>query len=141
MEKTVQGDYGVVHWLEEHLIEVVPKQGIEVSGDDLALIYQGIYERSNGYYALLINRENDYSLTFDAHQQLGNAEGLVASAYLVYSEASAQVAEYNAKLARAARCPIAVFQNRDQALVWLRMHLQRYEAQQQAAAKHGAKPG
>lgn len=132
MEKTVQGDYGVVHWLEDHLIEVVPKQGIEVSGDDLAFIYQGILERSQGYCALLINRENDYSLTFDAHQQLGNAEGLVASAYLVYSEASAQVAEYNAKLAHASRCPIAVFQSRKQAIAWLKEHLQHYESQTQS---------
>lgn len=123
----VEGQYGESYWLKTHLVELIPKQGLELTGQQIEEIYDYLTHESRGYCALLINRINDYSLTFDAHKKLAVHTGLVAIAYLTYSTSSAQVAEYTSKLAHYARCPIKVFMDREAAIEWLEQRLQAYE--------------
>ena len=125
--KKIEGQYGEIYWLQTHLIEAVPRRGVELNAQHIEELYTYLTEASRGYCALLINRKNDYSLTFDAHTKVADHSGLIAIAYLTYSVSSAQVAEYTAKLAHYAQCPIKVFMNRESALTWLEECLGQYE--------------
>ena len=125
--RKIEGQYGEIYWLKTHLIEAIPKRGVELNARHIEELYTYLTEASRGYCALLINRKNDYSLTFDAHTKVADHSGLIAIAYLTYSVSSAQVAEYTAKLAHYAQCPIKVFMNRDAALSWLKDCLSKYE--------------
>lgn len=120
---TTQGDYGEARWLAPHIVELIPRHGIEINAEQIDIIYDQAISQSGGYCALLVNRKYDYSLSFSAHRKVAAHEGLVALAYLTHSPASAQVAEYTARLAPYARCPIRVFQDRDEALLWLEQQL------------------
>ena len=130
---SIEGDYGVVNLLEPHIVELIANRGVEVTPLVVEACYDAAIELCGGYCAFLINRLNDYSVTYAANQRIADDRRLIALAYLTHSDSSARIAEYNVKLARQARCPIEVFRQRESAISWLRQHIMEYGNSQQAA--------
>ncbi len=126
---TLVDRYGELYLREPQMVEMCPRQGLELTPEDIDHAMTEGRRAAGGPYALLVNRKNDYSLTLPASLKVGDDPNLIAFAYLVHSDHSRAIAEYNVRMARRARCPMQVFTSRPAALEWLRQHIERWKAE------------
>lgn len=126
--ETISNEFGEMRLVEPHLVEMIAKKGVEITPEIVEYCYGCGFELCGGPCAFLVNRINDYSLTYAATQKVADNPDILALAYLTHSDSSEQVAQYNARLACHARCPVHVFRDRKDALAWLHEKISAHES-------------
>lgn len=105
--------------LDEHLIEVVADQGVEVTSAHI----QGMLEFATGVAreprGLLANRKNDYSFSFSAMLFISRCDEFKAVAVVTHG----RIMPYISQALLPKNCSIAFFNNREEALAWLETKL------------------
>lgn len=85
--------FGQIRFISSRLAEVIINQGVEVS-IELVEEYDAIIKKHfHEPYAVLVNRINSYSYTYEALLCVGSTQNLKAAAIINYAAATAQQAK------------------------------------------------
>ena len=99
------------------IAELFGKPGINVSAEQITAMFKLIDSLNPRPKAVMTNRKNQYSFSFEAIQVIKEYKGVKALAILTYSRTSFIAA----KFARSKHFEIRVFYNaRDEAMNWLK---------------------
>jgi hypothetical protein len=96
-------------------MEITIDEGVELNQGHIERIEEGLLEKYDGPYGLLINRKNPYSHTCGSMEKVARLRNLAALAIIAYSDLSRQIASVHQLYQKNVR----IFQDRDQALIWL----------------------
>lgn len=105
--------------LDEHTIEAVVDHGVEVTPShivDMLHLAARITQEPRG---LLANRKNEYSFSLSAMTFIAKAEDFRAVAVLTHDRGI----PFISRMLKPLNCSLAFFEQREQALVWLRTKL------------------
>jgi hypothetical protein len=117
----VELDTAVFDFVEPRVLRVRVAEGVEID-TRLAMQYRAtVTQLVSGPTGLLVDKQHRYSLTFDAqYEVLSRLPQIVATALLVRSSLSAQVAQSQLPILRRPEHPVDVFGDAAAALTWLR---------------------
>ncbi len=76
--------FGQIEFISENIIEIIIKQNIEITLESMDEYENLMSKYVSGNYAVLVNRINRYSFTFEATLCVGSAENLKAAAIISY---------------------------------------------------------
>lgn len=79
--------------LSDNIVEVVVDENIEMTLEMVEECHQFIHTHFQESFAMLINRVNNYSYTYEAKLSIAAYENLTAMAFVYYSEESKKIAE------------------------------------------------
>ncbi|KZM38769.1 MAG: hypothetical protein ACPGUE_10370 [Marinomonas sp.] len=108
--------FGTFEEVEPKVMEITINQGVQVSEKNIEEIEQGLLEKYQDKYALLINRKNAYSHGHESLARIGELKNVSAIAILVYSEPSLMAAKIHLVYSN----NVQIFTNRNAAINWLR---------------------
>jgi hypothetical protein len=83
--------FGFFNVLANNIVEVTVDEGVEVSLEIVEECYDFVDRHMTGNFAMLINRINNYTYTYEAQLSIASYEGLKALAFVCYSEKGEQV--------------------------------------------------
>lgn len=104
-----------VYVLDEHVVEVVADQGVEVTPVHIEQMLEFVARMTREPRGLLANRKHHYSFTFSAMGFIAKRDDFRAVAVVTYG----RVMPYVSRALKPLNCSIAFFENRDKALGWL----------------------
>ena len=108
--------FGTFREIEPNIMEIIIHEGIELRRAHIDMMEKGLLEQYDCPYALLVNRVNSYSHTHSSMERITQAQNLTRFAVLVYSS----VAEHAAKVHRLYQDNMQIFDDREEAIAWLR---------------------
>lgn len=76
--------FGQIEFISENIIEIIIKQNLEITLESMDEYEDLMSKYVSGNYAVLVNRINRYSFTFEAMLCVGSAENLKAAAIISY---------------------------------------------------------
>lgn len=114
--KLDQLEFGSFWEIEPKILEIIINEGVELRREHIERIEEGVLEKFSDKYALLINRVNSYSHTHDSMLRVAKMKNLTALAIVVYSDK----AQHAAMVHRIYQDNIRVFDDKEEALSWLR---------------------
>ncbi|HEX5057409.1 MAG TPA: hypothetical protein VFX02_13050 [Gammaproteobacteria bacterium] len=121
--KTFDLSFGTVTLLRQDLAEVIIDQGIEMNMDMIDEYHMFVSEFLAEPCAILINKINQYTYSFEAQLAISNLEKIKAIAAVTYSDASRMASETLMKLPTHKHWNMRIFSDRDNALRWLEQQL------------------
>ncbi|MCB1024438.1 MAG: hypothetical protein KDB79_08610 [Acidobacteria bacterium] len=113
--------------LNDVFVEVIIYEGVELTVEMLDQFQDYLVNKKSNLTGVLYNKINDYTYTFEAQMRLGQLPGIDAIAVVAYSQISRQVTESIIKMSRNSSWNIRVFDNRKDAIGWLRKELGELE--------------
>lgn len=108
--------FGTFEEVEPKIMEITINQGVQVSEKNIEEIEQGLLEKYQDKYALLINRKNAYSHGHESLARIGELKNVSSIAILVYSETSLMAAKIHLVYSK----NVQIFTDRNSAINWLR---------------------
>ena len=113
--------FGSFREIEPNILEIIINEGVELNSQHIERVEEGLLEKYDSAYALLINRLNSYSHTLDSMKKVSKLRNLAALAIVVYSRVSSHVAAIH----RLYQDNIQVFEDKNSAMAWLRDSMQK----------------
>jgi hypothetical protein len=83
--------FGFYNIFENNVIEVTVDEGTEVTLEMVEECHDFIVSNMKGDFALLINRINNYTYTYEAQLSIGSHDGMKAMAFICYSKEAENV--------------------------------------------------
>ncbi|NQZ81732.1 MAG: hypothetical protein HRT52_12020 [Colwellia sp.] len=83
--------FGFYNRLSENVFEVIADEGVEITLEMIDECHEFVDKYIQGDFALLVNRINNYSYTYEAKLSIASYEGLKAIAFVYYNSESLQV--------------------------------------------------
>ncbi len=80
--------FGFYNIFANNVIEVTADEGVEMTLEMVEECHEFVNNNVEGDFALLINRINNYTYTYEAKLSVASYEGLKALAFVCYSEKS-----------------------------------------------------
>lgn len=77
--------FGYFNILAEDILEVIVDDGVELTLEMLEESHQFVDEHFSRQFAMLINKVNNYTYSYEAQLSLGSYEGLKAIAFVCFS--------------------------------------------------------
>ncbi len=114
--------FGTFEEIEPGITEIMIDEGIELTSEHIDQIEAGLLERYSGKYSLLVNRKNSYSHTHGSMQKVSALRNLSAIAILIYQDSMMEPANIH----QFYQSNIEVFENRADAIEWLKNSLKTY---------------
>jgi len=111
-----------VNFLDHNLIEYIPLDGYELSVTHVNDLHS-LIEHQNKGVGLLINKQNNFSWSFEALSLLAQHEGIAAIAIFTERPVSLQVSKYETTMIERYQVVTDIFQCKDAAMAWLRQQL------------------
>jgi hypothetical protein len=108
--------FGTFREVEPNIMEIVIHEGVELRRSHIAQIERGLVGKYSSPYACLVNRVNSYSHTHASMERVAKMQDLNRLAILVYSS----VAKHAAEVHKLFQENLQVFDDRDEAIRWLR---------------------
>lgn len=113
--------------LSEHIVEVVVDEGVNMSLEMIEECHQFINEHFSERFAMLINRVNNYTYSYEAKLSVASYENLVAIAFVYYTEDAKKLTDELYKLRAFDGWNYRIFSGMElgwqQALTWLKQEL------------------
>ncbi|MCA9942825.1 MAG: hypothetical protein H6656_16945 [Ardenticatenaceae bacterium] len=125
MVKKYTLSFGQIIKLQDNLVEVIVEPEIEFNMDMVAEYHAWLLENLNAPFAILINKVNSYTYTFQAQMNIANLPEIKAMAVVSYSKASEESTSVLIEMPRKSKWNIHIFEDRDIALNWLQLELER----------------
>jgi hypothetical protein len=108
--------FGTFREIEPNIMEIIIHEGIEMRRSHIDQIEKGLLEEYSIPYACLVNRVHSYSHTHASMERVATMQNMTRLAILVYSS----VAEHAAKVHKLYQKNLQVFDDRYEAISWLR---------------------
>ena len=105
--------------LRDDIAEVMINDGIEMNPDMVDQYHDFLLSHLRSPFALLINKINAYTYSFEAQQKLGTLNEINAIAVVAYNRTTTITTENLASFPRDEDWNISIFSDHDQALGWL----------------------
>ena len=109
-------EFGDFKEIESQIVEIIINEGVVLDGNKIQMIEEGLLEKYGDRYALLVNRINHYSHTHESMMKVSRLRNLAGIAILVYQDFAKQVAAIH----KLYQSNVAVFDDREKAITWLR---------------------
>ncbi len=123
MLETFDLSFGQITKLQNNLAEVVVDAHVEFNMDMIAEYHGWLLYHLSAPFAILINKLNPYTYTFEAQMNIANLSEIKAMAVVVYSKITEESTNVLIDMPRKAQWNIRIFGNRDAALKWLQTEL------------------
>lgn len=114
-------NFGIFREVELNIMEIIINEGAELNEQHIERVEDGLLEKYDSSYALLINRVNSYSHTHASMQKVAKLRNLAALAIVVYSN----VSKHAAVVHRLLQDNVKVFDDKDSAMAWLRSSIKK----------------
>ena len=108
--------FGIFEEIEPNIMEIVIHEGVQIKKQHIEQIEQGLLEKYEGEYTLLINRKNAYSHGHESLNKIAELKNATAIAIVAYSNASVIAAKMHLLYSN----NIQIFTDKMSALNWLR---------------------
>ncbi|MEZ5347458.1 MAG: hypothetical protein R2681_18140 [Pyrinomonadaceae bacterium] len=109
--------------IADNIIEIIVYEGTELTVEMLKEADSLVFSKIPGQIGLLVNKLNEYTYTFEAQMFLGSFAGVKATAFITYTKLSTQTTEAVSGLPRNEEFNHAIFDNRKDAIKWLKAEL------------------
>lgn len=111
--------FGKIVILNKNLAEVIVDEGIIF--DEVMVDEYHDFLSNNLYtpFSLLINKKHSYSYTFGAQKKIGHFDGIKAMAVIALTSGGVMSTETLVNINGNSKWNLKLFQEREQALVWL----------------------
>ncbi|MBL4781421.1 MAG: hypothetical protein JKX92_04180 [Porticoccaceae bacterium] len=111
----------VLNVLTSRIIEVVPDQGVEIDLSMAEELDRSMIAIMGNAFAILVNKVNSYSVTFEAQLAIGTLKEVAATAVVVYDRGGEMGTEQIQAMTEdeSAKKDIVIFFDKGQALEWL----------------------
>lgn len=86
-----QLSFATVNLLSDCIVEIIIADGVEVSMEMLDEFDDFLSQHLSAHFALLINKVNNYSYTFEAKMTMASHENLIAIAVIVYKDTDQKI--------------------------------------------------
>jgi hypothetical protein len=115
---------------DDGIVEFEIADGINVDAEMVKELTDLAEEKIHEPFAILSNRINSYSLSFEAMTQIAHYENIAALAIIVHSSKSQLMVEtQNFFISKLKKKPIKIFGEADSAVEWLHNELQAVRSQ------------
>ena len=111
--------FAQIHILEDDIAEVIVNEGIEITLAMVGEYHDFLPKEMSHPFAVLINKKNAYTYTFDAQRHLWTLPEFRAIAILAYNDMTVKVTHGLISIQREISCTIKIFNQRDVGLQWL----------------------
>lgn len=108
--------FGIFEEIEPNIMEIIIHEGVQINKKLIGDIEQGLLDKYDTEYSLLVNRKNAYSHDHESLSRIANLKNLNAIAIVAYSDSSAMAAKMHLLYSS----NIQIFTNKMSALNWLR---------------------
>lgn len=108
--------FGTFEEIEPNVMEITIHEGVQMSEEYIELIEQGLLQKYDGAYALLVNRKNAYSHGHESLARIAELKNVSAIAIVAYSDSSVMAAKMHLLYSS----NVQIFTNKMSALNWLR---------------------
>jgi len=105
--------------LPSNIAEVIPDEGIEISLSMAEELHQYLVAMMGDSFAILVNKLNSYSVTFDAQLVIGLLEEARATAVVVYNSSGEMATSQIRAMSDEQEKRIVIFFDKGQAVDWL----------------------
>jgi len=109
--------------LSDTITEVIADRNIEIDIDDVNTYHDWLSRHHDGDIAVLVNKKNHYSYTFDAQREINNLEEMKAIAYVIYDHATELALRGLLKIKSRRKIPYYISYDYDEALNWLKLQM------------------
>lgn len=111
--------FGRIIKLQDNLAEVIVNKDVEFNTAMIDEYHTWLLENLSAPFALLINKINPYTYTFDAQLNIANLPGIRAMAILAYSRVTEESTNVLISMPRKNKWNVRQFHLRANALSWL----------------------
>jgi hypothetical protein len=108
--------FGFFEEIEPNIMEIIIHEGVQISEEHIVKIEQGLLDKYEGEYSLLINRKYAYSHGHESLNKISELKNASAIAIVAYSDASVIAAKMHLLYSN----NIEIFTDKASALNWLR---------------------
>ncbi|OUS13377.1 hypothetical protein A9Q89_03070 [Gammaproteobacteria bacterium 53_120_T64] len=109
----------VLRALPNRVIEVTPDHGIEINLAMVEELDRSMIEMMGNVFAILVNKVNAYSVSFEAQVVIGTLKEATATAVLVYDRFGEMGTEQIKAMSEGEEKKIDIFFDKGQAIDWL----------------------
>lgn len=125
MPKVDNLSFGQIIKIQDNLVEVLVDADVEFNMDMIAEYHTWMLENLNAPFAILANKINAYTYTFEAQMNIANLPQIKAMAVVSYSKATEESTNVLIGMPRKTKWNIRIFDDRETALNWLRIELDK----------------
>lgn len=114
-----QISFGTIHILQANIAEVIVDAHVEITLPMVNEFHQFLRAHLQAPFALLINKVNPYSYTYEAQKEIGTLPEISVMAVVTYRDVSQATTKHLIQLPRDVAWNIQLFSDRSSALTWL----------------------
>lgn len=115
--------FGQITKIQDNLVEIVVQADIEFNMDMIAEYHTWLLANLKAPFAILVNKKNPYTYTFEAQMNIANLPQIKAMAVVSYSTATEATTNVLIEMPRKSKWNIRIFDTSELALAWLRAEL------------------
>ena len=123
MSETYRLSFGQIIKLQDNLAEIIVDSDVEFNMAMIAEYHSWLLDHLNAPFALLVNKKNPYTYTFDAQMNIANLPEIKAMAVVAYSKVTEESTNVLIDMPRKSKWNIRIFDERDLAMNWLQAEL------------------
>jgi hypothetical protein len=123
MPKAYNLSFGQLIKLQDNLVEVIVDTDVEFNMDMIAEYHTWMLDNLNAPFAILANKINSYTYTFEAQMNIANLPQIKAMAVVSYSKVTEESTNILIGMPRKTKWNIRIFADRETALNWLQLEL------------------
>ena len=109
--------------LSDEITEIIADKGTEINLEDVNAFHNWLDNNHENDIALLVNKKNHCSYTFNAQREMGNLERIKAIAYVIYDNASEIALQSMLAMKSRRNIPHYISYDYDEALNWLKLQV------------------
>ena len=109
--------------LEPSIAEVIAYEGVEIDMDMVREFHNFLLSHLQAPFALLVNKKNSYSYSFEAQLSVALLKEIKAIAVVAYSDGSTSVAKSLKDMPNHTEWEMETFTDYDEALAWIKEQL------------------
>ena len=124
-----QLSFGTIDILQANIAEVIIDEGVEMTLSMVNDYHQFLKTHLQSPFALLINKVNPYSYTYEAQKVIATLTEIAVMAVVTYRDVTQAATEHLIQVPRDVAWNIQLFSDRSLALAWLMEQVKTVERQ------------
>ena len=110
-----------LHFIDHSIVEIIIDDGVEIDGEMVDEFFAAINGQMNEEISILLNKERKYSYKFDALIKLSGSTKIRNMGVVTYDALSKSTVLYMMDRFNKSNKNVKIFDNRGDALSWLKM--------------------
>ena len=117
--KSCKLSFGTILIIRNNLAEIIANEGIVMDEIKVAELHDFLLDNLEAPFSLLVNKKHSYSYTFQAQRKIAHLEEIKALAVIIGTSGALMSTETLININGNIYKNIKLFQDREEALIWL----------------------